>query len=727
MASETENEPHGSRPLPPADPRVDIDVGTHDATVARRGVDIWVGAEPTFTLPGSEAPEWLSEALGGDKHDYALRMVAALRERHPGSVVLRTVGRQYAGESAPRWSVGLLERRDGVAAWNGPADPLAGPTKAVEPAQLDALWQGLQRHLAERGWHCQGFTVSDALDRRLLFRVDDVVGPIDDTDPRLARPSVHTHKTPHEGLSDPLAAQGLMLIAVGELEITPGVPTACVELPAFASLSDFLVCLAAVGEAAAEVGLRGLVLQGFPPPVDASMAWTTVTADPAVIEVNQAPQPDIERFLVAMRELFDVAQALGLSAYRLQYNGTVSDSGGGGQFTLGGRSAAESPFFVQPALLPRLVRYFNHHPALSYLFAPDYVGPASQSPRADEGTRDAFRELQLALRQLAFEARPSAAFLWASLAPFLADLSGNVHRSELNIEKLWNPYLPGRGCLGLVEFRAFRMSRSAERAAAIAALLRALAAMLAGADPTPRLRDWGDVLHDQYALPFFLSQDLRAVFADLAAHDLNLGDSLQSALLHDPFRSRWQAIHAGCELALESAVEFWPLVGDVASQESGGSRLVDSSTLRLQVSLRRLAVEAPALQDWTLQIAGYRVPLRDAQDEHGEVALIGLRYRDFTPWRGLHPAIQAHGPLRLTLSHPELDDAVEATLHGWCPDGLAYSGLPADLEVAAQRRAERLVTRRIARADIAPARQPPADAVAGYTFDLRHVPPSHVG
>lgn len=167
-----------------------------------------------------------------------------------------------------------------------------------------------------------------------------------------------------------------------------------------------------------------MVLQGFSPPVDASVAWTTVTPDPAVIEVNQAPQPDVKRFLASMRDLFEAAQSQGLSPYRLQYDGTVSDSGGGGQFTLGGRSAA------------------------------------------------------------------------------------------------------------------------------IAALLRAIAAMLACAEPTPRLRDWGDALHDQYALPFFLRQDLCAVFDDLAAHDLRLGDRLCSELLHDPCKSRWHTVHAGCELAL---------------------------------------------------------------------------------------------------------------------------------------------------------------------------------
>lgn len=716
-----QSEPQANSPVPPADLSLDSEVRAHDAAVAASGLTVWVGAEPTFTRRDSEAAEWLSEPLGGEKHDYALRIVGELRERRPGSLVLRTVGRQYPAEPLPRWSVGLLERRDGRAAWTGPPDPLSAFPAHPGPERLDAFWHGLQQRLIDRGWDCRRFGVSSALDRRLVFRIDGAPATHRDEDPRLTRPPIQTQKTPPEGLSDPLAALGLMLIAIGVIQ-TDGGASACVELPAFSAVDEFLACLADIGAAATAAGLPALVLQGFPPPVDARLAWTSVTPDPAVVEINQAPQPDVTGFLASTREQFEVAQALGLSPYRLQYNGSVSDSGGGGQFTLGGRSPAESPFLSIPHLLPRLVRYFNHHPALSYLFAPDYVGGASQSPRSDEGTRDAFRELEVALQQLASAPQPSAEFLWASLAPFLADPSGNRHRSELNIEKLWNPYLPTRGCLGLIEFRAFRMPCSAGRAAAIAALLRAIVAMLAKADPAPHLHDWGDALHDRFALPFFLRQDLHGVLDDLARHRLPLGHGLQSALLDDPFRSRWQAVHAGCELTLESAIEFWPLVGDVASQESGGSRQVDSSTLRLQVGLRRVAADAPALDAWRLQVAGYELPLRRVDDRSGEIALIGLRYRDFTPWRGLHPAIKPQGPLVLILTHPALDEALQASLHGWRPDGLAYDGLPPDLDIAAARRSERLVTRRLSRAAVPHPKRLPADAVTLYTVDLRRLP-----
>jgi len=704
------------------DRRFEEAIGTHDAAVARAGKEIWVGAEPTFTLRSSEAPEWLSEALGGEKQRYALRIVGELQRRHPGSVVLRTVGRQYAGEARPRWSIGLFERRDRVAVWHGPADPLGGSPDSVAAKQLDCFWDELERSFNARHWTCLRLRIPGALGRRLLLRPDgNPMGELRQDDELLTRPSVHLHEIPTEGLCDPLASSGLQLLLVGELECTPGMKSACIELPAFGRVEDFLACLAALGEAATTAGLRSLVLQGFSPPVDTSIAWTTITPDPAVVEVNQAPQPDVERFLAASRELFDVVQQLGLSPYRLQYNGTVSDSGGGGQFTLGGRSAAASPFFVEPALLPRLVRYFNHHPALSYLFAPEYIGSGSQSPRPDEGTSDAFRELQVALEQLQRQPRPSPEFLWASLAPFLADPSGNAHRSELNIEKLWNPHQPMRGCMGVVEFRAFRMPSSPERAASIVALLRAIAAMLCGNDPILELRDWGTALHDRFALPFMLRRDLAVVLDDLAASEFGLDDRVRAVLLEDSSRSRWTTTFTGCELTLERAVEFWPLVGDVASQEAGGSRLVDSSTVRLQISLRSKGPEGPALAGWQLLVAGHQVPLRSAQDETGEIRLIGLRFRDFAPWRGLHPAIKPYGPLTLTLLHPEMDAALQATLHDWRPDRRPYNGLPHNLDAAAKRRAERFVTWTTPRAELPAPKTPPPEAVTDYCFDLRRL------
>jgi uncharacterized protein (DUF2126 family) len=368
--------------------------------------------------------------------------------------------------------------------------------------------------------------------------------------------------------------------------------------------------------------------------------------------------------------------------------------------------------------MTHLVSYLNHHPALSYWFAPLYVGSFSQSPRPDENVLESFTELQVALQHLAATREPEPEFIWRSLSPFLVDTSGNAHRSEVNIEKLWNPCLPGRGCLGLVEFRAFRMPVDAETAAAIAAMLRALAAMLSRQETYQPLVEWGSRLHDRFALPFYLRQDLRAVVADLEAAGLGLGTPITERLYADDWRHIGHAEFAGCRLDVDQAIEFWPLLGDAAAQ-AGGSRLVDASTMRLQVTLRPGSDHGPDLEGWQLLADQYRIPLRREQDESGAVRIMGLRYRAFVPWTGLHPGIGAQAPIVLTLLPPGAAHGLRVTLHDWQPQAKPYDGLPESLAEAQRRIRERFVVEEIRQSDAPVAVTPPGEAVSDYCLDLR--------
>jgi len=697
------------------------EIAALDSAIEERLPGLWIGAEPTFTLRFSEQPEWLSEALGGEKEQLAQRLMARLRARHPGALVLRTLGRQYAGEEVPRWSIGLYESRDGKPIWGGPPDPLDEPLETPDNHRILAFMDCLLHGLSSLGWSIHPFKCQCLLPHRLICRPDGEPlrhAPADIE--RWSRESIHQQAVPHSGLVDELAAQGEYLFALGTRECPGGGQCVVLELPAFPDTDSFRVFLKVLGPAAAI--LPGLILQGFPPPVDAGVAWTTLTPDPAVIEINQAPYADSRRFLAASRELYALCTEIGLSPYRLQYSGTESDSGGGGQFTLGGEAPDRSPFLTHPRLLPRLVRYWLRHPVLSYGFAPDYLGGAGQSPRPDEGMRALFHELRLALFHLDRQPAPEPEFIWRSLAPFLADASGNSHRSDINIEKLWNPYLAGRGRQGLVEFRAYRMTRTPERAAALGALLRALVAMLAQGEPDATLVDWGDELHQRFALPFYLRCDLLAVFADLEAAGLGLGEQLRRTLLEDSARTRWQLDFEGCRLEIERALEFWPLVGgDAPSQEGGGSRLVDASTARWQLSLRPLAGESTGFADWRLEAAGWHLPLREERDEMGPVRLCAIRLREFEPWIGLHPAVEPRMPLSLILRHPKRGQALWVRIHDWQPEGKPYAGLPVDRSDALARRDERLVWKAVASASLETPREPPAEARDAYGVDLRWV------
>jgi len=551
------------------------DVRAHDEAVRRAGVEIWIGAEPTFTDRRSDEPWWLGLAEGGDKLDRAQAFLLALAPRLDGAASLQPVpGRQFPGEPAPRFALAARFRRGAPAAAPVVRHPLDGPAVAL---------------------------------------------------------------TPEEGAS---------------------------------------------------------VL--------------TVTPDPGVIEVNGAPAPDLETFYREAVATYAAAETCGLSPVRYRFNGQASDSGGGGQITLGGPSPDASPFFRHPGLLPRLVRYLCNHPALSYAFAGDCVGSASQGPRPDEGARERFEELQVAVDRLeARGAHVTPVELWESLAPLLVDASGNSHRAELNVEKLWNPFLPGRGKLGVVELRALRMAPTAAHLAAVAALFRALAARLQAAPYDEPLADWGAGLHDQLALPSRLEADLKSVLLDLDARGVGLGPRLSALLLERP--EPLAELKLGrATLTISPAAEFWPLLGDVASQELATARLVDSSCARVEV-----AVSLPRGADpGRVGVAGWEVPLQPI--DGGKRHLAAVRYRAWVPRPGLHPGLPAHDPLVLTWERD--GERIAAELHGWLPGGGVYQGLPADADEARRRRRERV---RVVPCGSLTLRRPPIGSA--MTLDLRRL------
>jgi uncharacterized protein (DUF2126 family) len=692
----------------------------HDAALAAMGAEIWVGNEPTFTNRHSHATEWVSGALGEEKLRLAEAVLAALAcsADLEGCAVLRCIGRQYPGETLPRWSLGMYALRDGTPVWSGPRDPLlarasgregdsttAHPDLATLGAEIDAALE--RRGFLRRARASPG-------EVRIAFAASGRALPFPD-DPRLLRPSIHASAISAAGLLDELADEGVFLIVLAVVDDHGGeVPS--VELPSVADVDLFCTLLAAVAEAARACAAPALVLRGFPPPVDARTSWTTVTPDPAVVEVNMAPHASARAFWEDNRRCFAAAASTGLDPYRLYYNGTVADSGGGGQITLGGPAPLESPFFRCPQLLPRLIAYFQRHPSLSYLFAHDSAGPSSQSVRADEQSTDSFVELRLSLSLLASAGEPSPSTLWQSLAPVLADPTGNSHRAEINIEKLWNPSLPGRGQLGLVEFRAFRMQHTPERAAALAALLRTIVAMLMTRESPSELIEWGQELHDRFALPLHLEADFHLVLADLDDAGLALPPPIAAELASDPWRT-WAIVElAGGRLTIRRALEFWSLLGD-ASHQQGPSRLVDASTQRIELALR-----GEGLDGFCLRAEDVELPLRAEVDEAGPVRVVGLRYRSFVPSPGLHPTLAAQMPLRLVLTHPIEPEALEITLHEWRPDKAPYDGLPRDLTDSEARRAERCVCRRLSIHEIAPALDPPPEALRSCSLDLRYLP-----
>lgn len=653
-------------------------VDAHDKSVADAGLAIWMGGEPTFTDRMSFAAEWNSAACGDDKHERARLFVARLAKHEPGAAILRTLGRQYPDEKVPRWNYGLYGCRDGQALWQGPPDPMVGGGTCTT-AQVQLFRDALA---ARFGGRC--LTVDAPLPERI------VVGEIElepTITPALARSPWHLEETPDAGPVDELAALGVLMLACGldgeHMRVT---------LPAFAKVPEFCEALGKVAQAAAEAKLTGLILGGFPPPVDSSIKWTTITPDPGVLEINTAPHPTVAGYAEDTFLMHRLAAEVGLAPQRLYYNGDIVDSGGGGQLTFGGPTPKKSPFFLHPKLLPRLVCYFNRHPCLSYWLGLDAVGGSSQAPRADEGARETFEEMGVAIDVLRSHSDVDPATLWASLAPHLCDRFGNAHRSEINIEKLWNDLLPMRGKLGLVELRALRMAHSPERAVASTVFLRTLLSYLAGHDYDEDIIDWGSELHDRFALPFYLQQDFRAVLSELAAAGFAIDPLLVGELLDDSdiFIGRYSLGDA--EICVRRAREFWPLLGDV-SQERNTHRLVDPSTARIEVCISASTREAAA--HWQLSVDGYHVPMLDevGDDDMGFCRVTGIRYRAFLPALCLHPLVPAHGPLVLGLQRKGSEKTTLVSLYDWSQSGEAYQGLPEDADQAKRRRAERFVVK----------------------------------
>lgn len=691
-------------------------VRDHDRAVRDSGLNLWVGSEPTFTDRYSQAPEWLSSALGGEKEARAHELAQALAANMPGAMILRSTGRKYPGEPEPRWNIGLYRQADGQPFWQGPPDPLLCEKPSPASPDLDRWAAALAETLAEVGW---SFCETDIDDDDTAEKTDAESTVVADVD---VRTLVATRE---EAGSDKLRfALSIVAVATDTL-------SARIDLPTLGSMALCRQVLDAVARSACRAGLHTLIVAGEAPPTDDHLELTTITPDPAVIEINSAPNASAEQFLWRSRRIYDSASAVGLTPYRLYFNGAVADSGGGGHITLGGPSPQTSPFILQPQLVLRLVRFFNHHPALSYLFAHDFVGGSGISVRPDERGTDAFDELVLELELLASSSGLTPDLVWQGLAPFLCDVAGNSHRAEINIEKLWNPFLKGRGRLGLVEFRALRMPQSTERSTALACLLRAIVAMLSVTPYDRPLVDWGRALHDRFALPYYLEQDLHQVFDALSAAGFGLGEAIKQVLRTDRFRLMARVQLPGYVLELRRAMEFWPLLGDVTSEEQGGSsRLIDSSTTRIELRLRPAPIEATqdmatagAWPEIAIPGSNLVLPLRPESDHLGELKVYGLRYRRFPPTQGLHPMLGAQAPVTFRVSYPDQSADVVITLHEWEPSGEAYPGLPEDMEDAAMRRSQRVTVSDVDKGSRGQPAMPTLSAacrgVGDYCIDLR--------
>jgi uncharacterized protein (DUF2126 family) len=486
-----------------------------------------------------------------------------------------------------------------------------------------------------------------------------------------------------------------------------------VFLPYTSTLADYLDLLAA-SEDTCQYLHRPVWLEGYPPPSDPRVRSFSITPDPGVLEVNLPPASNWGELEQINTVLIEEARHNRLTAEKFAYDGSHIATGGGNHIVLGGATVLDSPFLRRPDLLRSMLAFWQNHPSLSYLFSGMYVGPTSQSPRVDEARTDALYELEVAFANLPSNDR-TAIMIDGLFRNLLVDVTGNSHRAEFCIDKLYPP--EGLGLrLGLLELRAFEMAPHIRMGLIAMLLIRASVSVFWKRPFEGDLVRWGTALHDRAMLPHFVRRDFSDVLSYLRQSGYDFEEKWFAAQLEFRFPKIGSIAAEGVELELREALEPWNVLAEETT--SGRTvRAVDSSFERIQVELSAIGTESR----YVVACNGRRVPLRQT-GEPGE-AVAGVRYRARQLSAALHPTIPVHAPLIFDVIDSWKERSIgRCAYHVGSPDGHAYTARPVNATEAANRRRQRFQ-----RSDPAPGimavPEEETNPIFPMTLDLRFPPP----
>jgi len=474
-------------------------------------------------------------------------------------------------------------------------------------------------------------------------------------------------------------------------------------MPPLELLEDYLELLAAIENTAEQLGVK-LVLEGYPPPRDPRLKLLAVTPDPGVIEVNVHPVATWGELVANTEFLYEAAFESRLSAEKFMTDGRHIGTGGGNHFVMGGVTPSDSPFLRKPELLTSMLLYWHNHPSLSYLFSGMFVGPTSQSPRVDEARNDQLYELEIAIEQVAMNREKYGQDMppWVvdrTLRNILIDATGNTHRSEFSIDKMYSPD-SATGRLGLLELRAFEMPPHARMSISQQLLLRALVARFWDNPYQAPATRWGTELHDRFMLPTFIQMDFHDVIDEMVAAGFAFDRSWFAPHLEFRFPLVGDVKSNGIEMTLRNALEPWHVLGE-ENGSTGTARYVDSSLERIEVKVTGLNQSR-----YVVTCNGRAMPMQSTGTNGEFVA--GVRYRAWNPPSALHPTIGIHAPLTFDIVDTWMKHSI-----GGCryfvnhPGGLSYDTFPVNAYTAESRRMSRF-------------------SRMGHTPGVMHVPPATI-